>query len=357
MTAISGEHEQEIVDSLGTIRLGQPRAVLSEVTTELGLLFDCTTSSYRAIPEPCGWELEFLHVHGVELEGLAPILADYVTTALVRFGAYDPLCPEIAQRNRVCGAAEMARLAEASPSFVKRVYEPMGVHRHSHMRVLVCDGPFLLTWLGAWRSETLGLPEERTLARIATAMRERLRVDRILNHACSLEATALALEAIVAPAFWVRSSGAIEFANAAGRMLFDRDRQGVIRALKTAIETSTAKSSNGTSVFPLASAGVPVGALVVMQDAGASVRAGLSSTNDRGDTGRALEARLDEARTRWGLTPRHVSIVRLLAGGNANKDIATKLGLSPGTVEVYLTEIFRRTKVESRLQLVARLWE
>jgi DNA-binding NarL/FixJ family response regulator len=73
--------------------------------------------------------------------------------------------------------------------------------------------------------------------------------------------------------------------------------------------------------------------------------------------GRALEARVDEARVRWALTPRHASIVKLLARGDANKDIATKLELSIRTVEVHVAEIFRRAKVESRLQLVAKLWK
>jgi DNA-binding NarL/FixJ family response regulator len=73
--------------------------------------------------------------------------------------------------------------------------------------------------------------------------------------------------------------------------------------------------------------------------------------------GCALEARLEEARRRWGLTPRHVSIVRLLARGDPNKEVATKLGLSVGTVEMNITEILRRGKVESRLQLVAKLWK
>ena len=72
--------------------------------------------------------------------------------------------------------------------------------------------------------------------------------------------------------------------------------------------------------------------------------------------GRAFEARLADAGTRWALTPRHTSIVTLLARGDSNKDIAGKLGLSSGTIEVYITEIFRRARVESRLQLVAKLW-
>jgi len=194
------------------------------------------------------------------------------------------------------------------------------------------------------------------LRRVAAALRQRLRVDRVLSHAASLESTALALEAIVAPAFWVRTTGAIEFANEAGRMIFDRYRGALVRMLRSAVTAPKSVTRKGISVFPLAAAGVPVGALIVIQDAGASLQFGLTSTAFDSTPGRAFEASIVDARTRWGLTPRHVSIVRLLVRGDSNKDIADKLGLSPGTIEVYLSEIFRRAKVESRLQLVAKLW-
>ncbi|HWZ89583.1 MAG TPA: helix-turn-helix transcriptional regulator [Polyangiaceae bacterium] len=319
-------------------------------------MLGCGAVSYRAIPETSGWGLEFLNIHGRQLSGVGPFFTKYLASAPTKWGIYSPLCPEPLQRNRVFGAAKLASINESRPPLVRAVYEPLGLHRPSHIRVLICDGPFLLTWLGGWREEAFGLQEEHTLRRVAAALRQRLRVDRVLSHAASLESTALALEAIVAPAFWVRTTGAIEFANEAGRMIFDRYRGALVRMLRSAVTAPKSVTRKGISVFPLAAAGVPVGALIVIQDAGASLQFGLTSTAFDSTPGRAFEASIVDARTRWGLTPRHVSIVRLLVRGDSNKDIADKLGLSPGTIEVYLSEIFRRAKVESRLQLVAKLW-
>lgn len=52
------------------------------------------------------------------------------------------------------------------------------------------------------------------------------------------------------------------------------------------------------------------------------------------------------------LTPQEVTIVRLVAGGLRNKEIADKLHISEGTVKVHLHNIFEKLKVDSRLALL-----
>ncbi len=51
------------------------------------------------------------------------------------------------------------------------------------------------------------------------------------------------------------------------------------------------------------------------------------------------------------LTPRERQIVRLLAQGRKNSEIAEALGISPGTVKVHLTHIFEKTGTRDRFEL------
>ena len=52
------------------------------------------------------------------------------------------------------------------------------------------------------------------------------------------------------------------------------------------------------------------------------------------------------------LTPQEMTIVRLVAVGLRNKEIADKLHISEGTVKVHLHHIFEKFKVDSRLALL-----
>jgi DNA-binding NarL/FixJ family response regulator len=53
------------------------------------------------------------------------------------------------------------------------------------------------------------------------------------------------------------------------------------------------------------------------------------------------------------LSPRLVSIVRLMASGPGNKEIAQKLGLAEGTVKAYMNRIFSILGLKRRGELVA----
>jgi DNA-binding CsgD family transcriptional regulator len=55
----------------------------------------------------------------------------------------------------------------------------------------------------------------------------------------------------------------------------------------------------------------------------------------------------------WGaLTPTEHDVVRLVTEGLANKDIATRLFVSPRTVQSHLTHVYNKLGVSSRVQLV-----
>lgn len=52
------------------------------------------------------------------------------------------------------------------------------------------------------------------------------------------------------------------------------------------------------------------------------------------------------------LTPAELDVVKLASEGLANKEIATRLFISPRTVQAHLTHIFAKLGVTSRVQLV-----
>jgi DNA-binding NarL/FixJ family response regulator len=53
-----------------------------------------------------------------------------------------------------------------------------------------------------------------------------------------------------------------------------------------------------------------------------------------------------------GLTERQVAVLRLLARGRANKEIARELGITEGTVKVHLLSVFRVLGVRNRTEAV-----
>jgi DNA-binding NarL/FixJ family response regulator len=54
------------------------------------------------------------------------------------------------------------------------------------------------------------------------------------------------------------------------------------------------------------------------------------------------------------LTPRHWELLRLLAAGHTNTQIARRLGISEGTVRSHLENIYERLGVSSRTAAVTR---
>lgn len=54
-----------------------------------------------------------------------------------------------------------------------------------------------------------------------------------------------------------------------------------------------------------------------------------------------------------GLTPREVEVLGLLAAGQANKEIARAMGVSPNTVKTHLARLYEKLGVTSRTAALA----
>lgn len=57
-----------------------------------------------------------------------------------------------------------------------------------------------------------------------------------------------------------------------------------------------------------------------------------------------------------GLSPRECGIVRAVFDGDSEKATAERLGLSPHTVHTYLWRIYRKLQVQSREELLVRVF-
>ena len=65
---------------------------------------------------------------------------------------------------------------------------------------------------------------------------------------------------------------------------------------------------------------------------------------------------LASARLRWTLSARECQVLAHLSEGDANKEIASKLGCALRTVEAHVTSILNKSRCASRAQVVAHFW-
>ena len=152
-------------------------------------------------------------------------------------------------------------------------------------------------------------------------------------HQAALRA---ALEAIPAPAFLVSITGTIVLTNAAARSTLADDGQRIAHALATILSDAADPT---LTVTELAIPGLPTHFLVVSQ-------------RPREDSA----ARAASFSRRLKLTPRQSEVLELVCVGHSNKTIAALLGRAEVTVELHVTALLQKAKVENRAMLVARFW-
>src|SRR5438034_897493 len=71
----------------------------------------------------------------------------------------------------------------------------------------------------------------------------------------------------------------------------------------------------------------------------------------------AVAAAAAAAQPDWDLTPRETEILRALAEGQSNKQMAQQFWLSEQTIKYHLTNVYRKLAVSSRTEAVRKAYE
>ncbi len=318
---------------------GRPHvdAVSGRLASALSGLLGTSTLVYRASTAADRWGIEFLATAGNG--GWGPSfradLESFMQARREPWGYFDPLRPQADQQNTVvCHGSDEV---QATP--VAGLHRAHGMVGMSEMRMLVCDGPMLLAWVGGYK-ESFDAQDAWMIRRFGLLTRRTLRLARMLPSGIPWQGIEAVLDALETDAFIVRADGCIELANRVGARRLAADGRAVGRDITASLARSSDERPFDIHPFGPARSDSRRLFLLTRSSSPAAV----------------LDARVASARERWKLTPRQTMVVRLLAVGDGNKDIATKLCLALGSVERHVTQILRKARVESRLELVSRLW-
>ena len=328
--------------SLGTLPIGGPPALawLSGPLQELLRSPHVVTYSYRPRGEGVG--VDVFSIAGESAprcpnERAHRIYDDYVATKRLDFQAFNPTRPEPSQRNRVLSLAELLALAHRARVPVQdELLADFGDSFRDQLRVVVCDGPSFLAWVGAFQAAPFDARQRMILSRLVAPLQRRLLAERALYELPALRAAFdAAFEAIAGPAYLVSAAGRIEHANAAGLALLEAEPDTRL-ALR---EAASAGVSERFALSRLDGPSVPLRWLARRQGRAAP---------------REVEC-VEHARRRYGLTPRQVAVLRMLVEGRSNATIAAELAISERTVEDHLRAMFDKAGADQRTQLVAQV--
>lgn len=275
---------------------------------------------------------------GYPLKRFQETFDDLIRGRGVAWAGYNAVAPEPAQRDRVLGRDEIAVLTGGrSLTFEKPLAMRLGTVGEDTTRVLVCDGPSLLVWLGFVQPEKATPRQRGLLDRLVPALRRRFQFERfVAEPAVASSAMVAALEELNGAAWVLAKGGQVAHANVAGRAKFDADAV----ATRASLAACAAGSSEARfKVTALRDAAGPAGHIVIeIPDASlATHRAGVAAR-------------------RFGLTPAQTRVLERVARGVSNARIAAELGVSKRTVEAHVTAILLKAQVPSRAALIVRIF-
>jgi DNA-binding CsgD family transcriptional regulator len=278
----------------------------------------------------CAFRVRERHLdffHGAQMPaGIRPAYETWLATAPERFANYDPEAPDPRQRNLVLRTDEIRQIARrGAPPVVRKFLPRFAISESDQLRVLVCEGPLLLAWVGALRAGRFTREESRIFSLLVDPLRRRLALEQRVGdaQARAIELGA-ALEDVPAAAF-ILGRGGVVHANAAGRALLDRERKSVEEQLASGVGMQVANIDADLRLAILQRPADPA-------------------------------PRVAAARVRWYLTARQAEVLHKLAYGLSNKAIAAELRCAEKTVELHITALLEKSLCESRAHLVARLW-
>ncbi len=253
------------------------------------------------------------------------------------WGCFDPLHPDAAERNNlqyIAGPPAAWLTDNPDPVVVKVMhgFMVMGVGFKPQLRVLLCDGPNLLAWLGGTTSRRPGVESDHFLLAAAEVARPRLRWEQALGRATwSWAAVTAMLESLGRPAWLATNRGTLLTANSAAVQRWNSAGREFRSELA---QVAAGAPRPGWQVLRVqGSEGMPE-VLLLLEAASAVLPSQIS----------ALQ-----------LTPRQHRVAELLVTGSSNRHIARTLGCSEKTVETHVTAILRRAGVPSTAAFAAAI--
>ncbi|WPB78095.1 LuxR C-terminal-related transcriptional regulator [Archangium violaceum] len=346
---------RELREFLGVIRQGEP-PILETFISELATLVDAKGCAYGVQVEEQGYSTSYCHVSGLGISGTTALKAldGAVRVQGRQVGFYTPARIEKWQRNvavvfprnsqilqeSVSLTGPMALQLESFQRPARRAYgaafTTMGIVNDHLLRVLVCEGSSLLSWVGALRSEPFETWERRVLQALVPALRERLTLESHWEQAVlNAHAVPLLLESIASPALLVSASGRIVQANALARGWLARDAKGLRELLGAALRGTRVPL---VQLSRISARGWPTYYLAVIKRPGQPAM------------------RTELARRRWNLTQREAELLVHLASGASNKTLAASLDCAVRTIEQHVTTLLEKMGAENRATAIARFW-
>ena len=323
------------VAKVRALRSAPTHAVVEAIAQELHELVDAPCLVTKPVRHGKGFALDFAATRGIRAEGFEAWARILRRTPQGVF-LFDPARPPRWQRNIL---HELALDDPRSPQAAMSALRLMGVATSTHVRVLVCDGPLLLAWVGAWfdRDRPVTNRDRARIRRFARGMKPVLRTAAGMSNELAAEVLETSMAAYPGEAYLVAADGRIACANALGIRALEA------RGVEAQEELARAVVSAEDSPFEVR----------VIRRVGLSP---LSLVTRMAERHSSLEARLGVAAAQWSLSKRETEVLRELANGRANKDIVAGGTFSLRTVEVHVTALLRKASAASRLELVAKLW-
>lgn len=328
-----------IEQTLLTLRLDGP-GFWPSLAESLGGLYRGKALVYGFRPGARGVQLAFAETSGVPRALVETTLWGCLTDAVL---AHDPLDVPPEEANRVTVLSDLERAGRVDEGmnsrWQARTKAAFGAPVTDQLRLLVCEGRTALAWVGSMSFEAgraYSTTDVRQLQRLSSKIIERVQLEERLGRTPLMTSTLDAiLQNVEHPVWLLDAEGAPVLCNTPARDRLDRRARLTRLELREAVRESHA----GLRVAPVVT---PHGSkywLVMAQT----------------DSVDAM-ARLGAAATEWRLTARQREVLALVARGLPNHAIAREVGCSMRAVELHLTHLMRRARVDNRATLVARVW-
>jgi DNA-binding CsgD family transcriptional regulator len=329
----------EINARLSTI-VDEDHSWLAELLPAIGKLISADVSvAYRLDEGPSGLRMEFFHADGLPEARFAAELEAFACAKQGRYAAFDPVCPQVEQRNVALCNDDIGRISGVHPrstSTYRELLPQYGMERSDQLRALVCEERSLLAWVGGFRAAPFTDEDRACLDAIVPRLRKRLLLQRAaLQLGLTSALVPVVLEGLGAPAFIVDGKAHVLHANSFGRAWLAGDRASSVAVLRDTIRGRETEFTFSRVEFP--------GARPL-------------SFVWRPSAPRAASELVEQARRRWQLTPRQAAVTKLLALGLTNKAIGVELDCAEKTVELHVTAILKKAQVESRSALLAKIF-